>query len=246
MPKVTFFHMREKDFSNLIYRDLYSDLIDLRDFTGTYIMCDFETLDRISKEVEEENPNKLVYLGNGNYHYMTLTLLRQFKKPYTLVTFDHHHDAWLNYPQMTSCSSWVHTAIENLPFLKEVIVVGAGTSNLPQSLSNLKILDENTYSQNALYKLSQIIKTKNIYLSIDRDFLSKKEVQTNWDQGQFQLAELLNGINILLKNHTLIGADVCGDLLWDYQTTNSYSMQPMLEKSIQVNKEIFNFLKHFL
>ena len=49
-----------------------------------------------------------------------------------------------------------------------------------------------------------------IYLSIDKDVLSKDVVMTNWDQGHFLEAHLLNLIQACKDN--LIGADITGDV----------------------------------
>lgn len=49
-----------------------------------------------------------------------------------------------------------------------------------------------------------------IYLSIDKDVLSKDVVMTNWDQGHFAEEHLLNLIQACKDN--LIGADITGDV----------------------------------
>ncbi|KAF1026979.1 MAG: hypothetical protein GAK29_00946 [Acinetobacter bereziniae] len=49
-----------------------------------------------------------------------------------------------------------------------------------------------------------------IYLSIDKDVLSKDVVMTNWDQGHFLEEHLLNLIYACTDN--LIGADITGDV----------------------------------
>lgn len=49
-----------------------------------------------------------------------------------------------------------------------------------------------------------------IYLSIDKDVLSKEVVMTNWDQGHFLEKHLINLIHACSGN--LIGADITGDV----------------------------------
>lgn len=243
--------MSEKDFSNKIYRGLYSDMIDCHDIRGTYIMCDYLALEEIQGRLSKQNQNKLYYLGNGNYHYLTLTLLKQINDPFTLVTFDHHNDAgYLSSPQMTSCGSWIQNAVEELDLLEEVLIIGADSQDKKEtkaSVSNkIRIFEDGSLSEKKLQMFSDTIKTKNIYMSIDRDFLSTKEVQTNWDQGEHQLSELLKSMNILAKNRHLIGADVCGDIVWSYQKMSDFSFKSILEKSINVNEQIFTTLGNFL
>lgn len=247
MSDITFFHMDEKDFSNKIYKNLYSTKIDLYDLRETYVMCSLDTLDEISTRLPTHSEDKLYFLGDGNYHYLTLVLLNRLKDPFTLVVFDHHNDAGdIPFPQMTSCGSWIQTALGELDLLQEVFIIGANADNMKETKSVLKnkltYLNAESISEKSLQQLSSAIQTENIYLSIDRDFLSEKEVQTNWDQGDHLLTELLFFIEVLCADHTLIGADVCGDIVWDYRTLNKYTMQETLKQSIDVNHKIFNQL----
>ncbi|HLR88706.1 MAG TPA: arginase family protein [Atopostipes sp.] len=247
MNDVTFFHMDEKDFSNKIYKDLYSTKIDLYDLRETYVMCSLDMLDEISTRLPTHSKDKLYFLGNGNYHYLTLVLLDRLKDPFTLVTFDHHNDAgYIPFPQMTSCGSWIQTALGKFDLLEEVFIIGADADNMKETKSELNdklyYLNADSISEKSLQKISTAIPTENIYLSIDRDFLSEKEVQTNWDQGDSPLTELLFSIQLLCADHKLIGADVCGDIIWDYRTLNKYTMQAVLKQSINVNNKIFDQL----
>ena len=50
-----------------------------------------------------------------------------------------------------------------------------------------------------------------IYLSIDKDVLSRQYVITNWDQGDITLEESLQFVSLLLDNEHLLGIDVCGE-----------------------------------
>ena len=105
MENITFFHMSEKDFSNKIYKDLYSKKIDLCDLKETYTMCPLDVLEEIEKRLPTHQRDYLYYLGNGNYHYLTLVLLSRLSEPFTLITFDHHNDAGDFFLEMTSCGS---------------------------------------------------------------------------------------------------------------------------------------------
>jgi hypothetical protein len=54
-------------------------------------------------------------------------------------------------------------------------------------------------------------------LSIDKDVLANDVVQTNWDQGQFQLHHLERVCGAV--HGDLVGSDVCGDVSnWRYST----------------------------
>ena len=50
-----------------------------------------------------------------------------------------------------------------------------------------------------------------IYISVDKDVLSKDFASTNWDQGGLSLELLSGAISILLDRFNVIGMDVCGE-----------------------------------
>lgn len=67
------------------------------------------------------------------------------------------------------------------------------------------------------FMLDQQTVTVPTYLSIDKDVLSKDVVQTNWDQGIMNEAQLMAIIQALKPN--LVGSDITGEVsLYDYQT----------------------------
>lgn len=65
--------------------------------------------------------------------------------------------------------------------------------------------------QNFIGQLLSRIKTKAVYLTIDKDVLAREDAVTNWDQGCMRLPYLLSIIKELSKKHFIIGADVAGD-----------------------------------
>jgi arginase family enzyme len=60
------------------------------------------------------------------------------------------------------------------------------------------------------YLLSRI-KTKSVYLTIDKDVLAREDAITNWDQGCMRMPYLLSLVKQIGKRHAVIGADVTGD-----------------------------------
>ena len=55
------------------------------------------------------------------------------------------------------------------------------------------------------------IPTKSVYVTIDKDVLTRDDAETNWDQGEMRLDYLLALLTAIGKQHTIIGADVTGD-----------------------------------
>ena len=50
-----------------------------------------------------------------------------------------------------------------------------------------------------------------IYISVDKDVLSKEEFVSDWDQGKMSLATLTEELHYLAGHYNIIGADVCGE-----------------------------------
>ncbi|QND52914.1 arginase family protein [Phyllobacterium sp. 628] len=65
--------------------------------------------------------------------------------------------------------------------------------------------------QNFIDQLLSRIKTKAVYLTIDKDVLAREDAVTNWDQGRMRLPYVLSLITEISKRHQIIGADVTGD-----------------------------------
>ena len=51
-----------------------------------------------------------------------------------------------------------------------------------------------------------------VYISIDKDVLSRDYARTNWDQGDMTLDGLFFAIKDISLKHRIIGVDVCGEL----------------------------------
>ena len=72
---------------------------------------------------------------------------------------------------------------------------------------NIKDIGEDNFIKFLLTRIT----TQNIYITLDKDVLSRSDAETNWDQGIMRLPFLLDMLRTLGKNHTIIGADVTGD-----------------------------------
>ncbi|MFK0690108.1 arginase family protein [Mesorhizobium sp. IMUNJ 23033] len=64
---------------------------------------------------------------------------------------------------------------------------------------------------NFIAHLLSRIKTKNVYLTVDKDVFVRDDAVTNWDQGSMRLPYLLSMIAAIGDTHRIIGADVIGD-----------------------------------
>ena len=75
--------------------------------------------------------------------------------------------------------------------------------------------------QNFTDHLFSRIKTKAVYLTIDKDVLAREDAITNWDQGSMRMPYLLSLVKEIGSRHAVIGADVTGDY-----STPRYSGDP--------------------
>lgn len=64
----------------------------------------------------------LTFVGSGDFHHVTLALLRQLKKPFVLLVLDNHPD-WMRGIPLMHCGTWLHHALR-LDNLERVIHLG--------------------------------------------------------------------------------------------------------------------------
>ena len=139
----------------------------------------------------------LVFLGSGDYHYLTALLLERIGTPVHLVLVDHHPDDDPGWDAgFLSCGGWVAWARQR------GLVAAAwhvGTGPLPPA----RWLRQRLGAGSA---------RPPVYVSIDKDALRPQDAATNWDQGSLGLAELLPWLEELLAGCSLAGMDVCGEV----------------------------------
>src|SRR6476620_2332572 len=54
--------------------------------------CEYNSLNMIRKQLQNNDASPLTLIGNGNYHYVTYLLIERIKQPFSLILFDHHDD----------------------------------------------------------------------------------------------------------------------------------------------------------
>ena len=62
-----------------------------------------------------------------------------------------------------------------------------------------------------LLRLSALIRTHAVYITIDKDVLVPRQAVTNWDQGSMTLQHIEAILTFLAGHHRVVGIDVCGD-----------------------------------
>ncbi len=160
-------------------------------------------------------------------------------EPFHLIVCDNHPDN-MRYPFGIHCGSWVYWASRLPQVARiDVIGISSGDIGLGHSWENhwsplrsgklhywsidqdaswTKFIGaENSWHgfQNPDELMNEFLNEISkvnlpVYLSIDKDVLSKEVVMTNWDQGHFLEKHL---IDLIQYNHqNLIGADITGDV----------------------------------
>lgn len=81
---------------------------------------------RLSEQAGE--PHHLTFIGSGDFHHLSFSLLKFFREPLSVVVFDQHPD-WDATSPFPCCGTWVGEALR-LPHIKRIVVIGAGSEDL--------------------------------------------------------------------------------------------------------------------
>ncbi|NMB38117.1 MAG: hypothetical protein GX994_00885 [Firmicutes bacterium] len=228
--------------------------IDLTDLKNVSRFCELSTLQIIARRLKQAH-NSISFIGNGNHHYVTLLFLAKVPVPFTLVLFDHHTDMAISPSEsLVSCGSWVTKALHTIPQLKKVILVGTADelANEIPPLFDSKVI---VFTQKQVkryhwlkYSIGAAVPTKVIYVSIDKDVLSKTEAVTNWDQGDMTLTQLLSILYYLGTIKHICGMDVSGEYATDpvialnpttreFARKNSHANKALLQTSEKITRQ---------
>lgn len=199
------------------YKKANYQWINFTQLSGVNGYCQENSLQKIRKKLRSVEPSNIHFIGSGNYHYITYLFLERIKELFILVLFDHHTDMQPSFFEgLLSCGCWVKHAIDKNPYLKKVILIGAKESLLNQIPKKYqsKVFG---YAKETVEagEFWNCITTKNmnlpVYLSIDKDVITKEEVITNWDQGSLSLEQLRNICDYIVENYRVLGIDICGE-----------------------------------
>jgi len=227
--------------------------IDLSDIKHTNGFCEWESYEEIKRRIDEKKTGSLVFIGNGNYHYVTSILLEKISKPFSLVLFDHHADMMTGDESLISCGSWVDYALKTNQNLRKVLIIGVNQKDFSLYSNNhpapdIFMIPEQKLLETPLRQIIQESRTflkdeTNLYISIDKDVLSNTESYTNWDHGKMSLVQMLFIIGQLSNFYNIFSIDVCGEYIgsWAHQF-DSIEMEHIKMNEI-VNWTIINFVE---
>lgn len=216
-----------------------------------------------------------VFLGSGDYHHVTPILLARVSEPVDLIVCDNHPDN-MRYWFGIHCGSWVYYA-SRLPNIRHIHVLGISSADIScrhawenyltplyqgkltywsvgvkaRWLDYIGLRSRHycfTEPEALIEAFIAQIAGKRCYLSIDKDVFSPDVIRTNWDQGQFQEAQLQRLISACQGK--VVGADVTGEVS-EYHYTSRFKRflsqcdgQPAIDPAElhawQVRQQLFN------
>ncbi len=173
--------------------------------------------------------------GSGDFHHLSGLLVRRVKEPVILISFDNHPD-WDIRPPKWCCGSWVNRALE-VPQVRKVSVWGCGNFECwwpTQLFGNRRAERQGTLevhpwaddrSEKDRQRRGAIFQddwkekfetfvggliAPNFYVTIDMDCLRSADAVTNWENGRFEIVDLLWALQRLRDAGRIIGGDICG------------------------------------
>ena len=192
-----------------------AERLDLRGLGSASGFCSRETFTELDRRLKDNPDRRLAFLGGGNRHYVTAALARGFSHPFTLVVFDHHTDLMEEpAPDLISCGGWIRNLLAEEKNLRRVLLVGADLGEgreIPKRFRERVDVLTGPFSEASRNLLLGKIPTTDVYLSIDKDVLDPADAETDWDQGDMPLDELLGLVSALLSGRRVLAADVCGE-----------------------------------
>ena len=194
--------------------------VEVQELPGSNCYCDGDAMETLRQKLEEFDADGIHFIDSGNYHYMSRIWLEKLNTPFRLVVFDNHTDMQPPaFGGLLSCGGWVAASLEELPLLKEVLLVGPDQEAFDQTepvlrekvrfLSREK-LGEMTLEEKVSF-FEELTAELPTYLSVDKDVLCPEEASTTWNQGEMTLEELCQFVKILLEKQDILGMDVCGE-----------------------------------
>ncbi len=235
----------------------YEDVdVDCSDIGGTNCYCDDVAMKEIETRLESVETDAIHFIDSGNYHYLSLVFLRRIKEEFALVVFDNHTDYQeVAFGGLTSCGAWIREAVETIPNLKHVFLIGAEKAAVAETDFDEKIICINKKSTDSgvfLYGdfINELIPEEQdgvsnyieglmdvynldvpIYVSIDKDVLIEEECTANWSQGEMTVSEL-TGILKSISKDGLLGVDVCG-APGDLDDTHGNELNKIVDEEIK-------------
>lgn len=209
-------------------------ILDFTTLSGTTGFCDDAAADEIRRRIADFPARGLHFLDNGNFHYLTRFWCEKISEDFALVVYDHHVDLRKPvFPGLMSCGSWIRDVLLRNRHCRAVLIIGperAQTDIIGRELQSLAagqpprsstpvrfycFTEDDILDGRAARELPHILDELRlpVYISIDKDVLTRKVLRTNWDQGIMTEAELHRELGRFTTDPQIhiLGADICGE-----------------------------------
>ena len=201
--------------------------VPLQAVSGTNCYCDEEAVKLLREKIADYAPHGIHFLDSGNYHYMSRIWAEKISVPFGLVVFDNHTDMQPPaFGGLLSCGGWIASALEELPNLKKVLLIGPDEAAWEQTdpalrekvllISRESLAKEEIWAEKLCEYLEEIDGSLPFYFSVDKDVLCPGEAYTSWSQGDMTLDKLLEMTeriweDRLSRGSRILGVDICGE-----------------------------------
>ncbi len=218
------------DFSGIygweqFYEKEEADWVEVQGLLGSNCYCDDEAYKQLREKIREFPAEGIHFIDSGNYHYMSRIWLEKIQEPFRLLVFDNHTDMQPPaFGGILSCGGWIAAALEELPFLKEVLLVGPDEEAFGQTdaelMKKVRFLSREALTgqpaEESRRFFEGIPSDLPLYVSVDKDVLRWGDAATSWSQGDMRLSELLDYLEITAgvlagEGQRLLGMDICGE-----------------------------------
>ena len=163
--------------------------VDLTSLDGTHCYCDSDAAAELRSVVSGLPLRGVHWIDTGDYHYLTLFWLERIDRPFALLHLDHHPDRQESAfgGDVLSCGGWVADALRELALLRHSVTVMSASDEVEIP----------------------------VYVSLDKDVMSREYARTDWDQGDMSLQEVMDVISDAVAGHEVLGVDICGEITAD-------------------------------
>lgn len=205
------------------FRDFHRFEAGLADATGT----------------ERDDVPWTTFYGSGDFHHVSLALVRRLRTPFNLLVFDNHPD-WMRGVPVMHCGTWLYHAAQ-LPYLQRIFHVGGDVDfdNYYRWLAPWPLLEagkiavipaRRRYATGAwprvrhdcvpnrswgelLAPYRDELRRCPLYISVDKDVMGAAEAPVNWDSGHLTLAEVCAALRAFVSaaDGNVAGMDIVGD-----------------------------------
>lgn len=209
------------------------------------IACQFNLFRRFEERLsaligaEHDTEPVLHFLGSGDFHHVTLALLRRLHHPCNLLVLDNHPD-WMRGVPFSHCGTWLYHAAQ-LNTVRHIFHVGGDVDfdNHYRWLAPWRWLRSGKivvvparrrfcgrrWSQiehaplprpigaDWLAPFADELAALPLYVSLDKDVLMASEATVNWDSGHLKWQDVLNVLEAFstAAGGEWAGIDVVGD-----------------------------------